>query len=214
MNAINFAEIRDALLVGFLLSIMLGPVFFMLIQTSITRGFRAAISFDLGVMLSDASLILLTYVGSKDWLEHLKNDVTIFFVGGLALILYGIFYAQKDTGQQADTPAKTNSKWSYVGLLFKGFLLNIINIGVLIFWIGTVAVIGPRLDMNPYKIIKFFCVVFGFYFCMDIIKILLAKKLRKKMTPKNIIRTRQYTGLGLIIFGVILSVKGLLAWVL
>ncbi|GAA6773638.1 hypothetical protein AAGS39_44020 [Flavobacterium sp. CGRL2] len=38
---------------GLFLSFMVGPVFFILLETSITKGFRAAIVFDFGVVLGD-----------------------------------------------------------------------------------------------------------------------------------------------------------------
>ena len=208
MSIIDFSEIRDALLIGFLLSITLGPVFFMLIKTSIAKGFKAAVSFDLGVIFSDMVLISLAYLGSKNLLEHLKNDSKIFFIGGAALLIYGLCtYFAKDKVAQKQ-PNGMNYKRGYVGLFLKGFLLNFINIGVLIFWIGTMVVVGPRLDMNPYKIVSFFAIVFGFYFCIDLGKIILAKKLSKKMTPQNIIKIRKYTGVGLVIFGIVLFIRG------
>ena len=44
-------HVKNAILFGFFLSFMNGPVFFMLIQTSILKGARAAIAFNLGVIL-------------------------------------------------------------------------------------------------------------------------------------------------------------------
>lgn len=38
---------------GIFLSFMIGPVFFILLETSIIKGFRAALVFDLGVVLGD-----------------------------------------------------------------------------------------------------------------------------------------------------------------
>jgi threonine/homoserine/homoserine lactone efflux protein len=36
---------------------MIGPVFFILLETSIIKGFRAALVFDLGVVLGDVFLL-------------------------------------------------------------------------------------------------------------------------------------------------------------
>ena len=55
------------------MAFMIGPVFFMLIQTSITKGARAAITFDLGVVLSDLCFILIAYYGSRSLLEKIKD---------------------------------------------------------------------------------------------------------------------------------------------
>lgn len=211
MNLIGFSEIGNAILIGLLLSVTLGPTFFILIKTSITKGFRAAVSFDLGVIFGDIFLVSLTYflayLGSGDSLSHLKENSIVFFIGGTALLSYGLFtYFNKDKIQKE--PSKIDEKKGYVGLFFKGFLLNFINVLVWLFWIATMAFWGPHLDMNIYKITNFFAIVFGFYFCVDLGKISLAKQLSKKMTPKNIIKIKKITGIGLVLFGIILFVKG------
>ena len=46
-------DIQAAIPLGFFLSFMIGPVFFVLLETSALKGFRAAIVFDLGVILAD-----------------------------------------------------------------------------------------------------------------------------------------------------------------
>ena len=56
-----------AILWGIILSfILIGPVFFMLLETSVSRGWKAAIALDLGVLTSDLICILIAYYGSKD----------------------------------------------------------------------------------------------------------------------------------------------------
>ena len=41
---------------GFLLAFAVGPVFFTLIETSITKGFKAAVFFDLGALIFRCNL--------------------------------------------------------------------------------------------------------------------------------------------------------------
>mgnify|MGYP000648356774 FL=1 len=43
-------DILSAIPLGFFLSFMIGPVFFVLLETSVVKGFRAALFFDLGVI--------------------------------------------------------------------------------------------------------------------------------------------------------------------
>ncbi|MEX0273390.1 MAG: LysE family transporter, partial [Flavobacteriaceae bacterium] len=52
-------DIQAAIPLGFLLSFMIGPVFFVLLETSVIKGFRAALIFDLGVILADALFLLI-----------------------------------------------------------------------------------------------------------------------------------------------------------
>tara|TARA_R110001583_G_scaffold22614_2_gene84672 strand:+ start:2792 stop:3475 length:684 start_codon:yes stop_codon:yes gene_type:complete len=205
-----FNEIKEAVLIGFFLAFMIGPVFFMLIQTSIIKGARAAISFDLGVILGDITFILIAYYGSKSLLEKIKDDPRLFFIGGLILLVYGIItYLDKSQKRviQDETlvlPEKTN----YPKLFIKGFLLNFINIGVLAFWLGMIVVVGSNLEMNPSKIFNYFSVILLSYFIIDIGKITLAKQLKKYLTPAVTYKVKRAMGILLMIFGFVLIIKG------
>jgi threonine/homoserine/homoserine lactone efflux protein len=206
----TFTDIKDAIFIGFFLAFMIGPVFFMLIQTSILKGARAAIVFDLGVVLGDIAFILIAYFGSKNFLERIKDDPRLFFIGGLILLIYGlVMYLDKSQKPivQDETlvlPEKSN----YTKLFIKGFLLNFINIGVLAFWLGMIVVVGPNLEMNPSKIFNYFAIVLVSYFIVDIGKILLSKQLKSKLTPHVIYKVKRTMGIILIIFGVVLMLKG------
>ena len=204
-------DIKNAIFFGFFLSFMIGPVFFMLIQTSILKGARAAIAFNVGVILGDIVFIIIAYLGSRRLLEQIKDDPRLFFIGSIILIVYGLItYLDKSNKKEAeetpviDIPVSNN----YVKLLFKGFFLNFINIGVLGFWLGLIVVIGPTLDMNPTHIFWYFTTIILSYFVTDLGKIFLAKKLKSKLTPLVIYRIKKTMGIMLIIFGIFLILKG------
>jgi len=205
-------DFKNAFLIGFFMAFMIGPVFFMLIQTSITKGARAAITFDLGVILGDLCFILIAYYGSRSLLEKIKDDPRLFFLGGLVLIIYGLItYLEKENKKEALESAKLLKvpiKNNYLKLFFKGFFLNFINVGVLAFWLGTVLVIGPTLKMNQNAIFLYFSTILLSYFITDIGKIFLAKQLKSKMTPTVIFRIKKIMGVILIICGVFLILKG------
>ena len=209
----TFIEIKDAVLIGFFLSFMIGPVFFMLIQTSIIKGARAAIAFDLGVILGDVVFILIAYYGSKSLLEQIKDDPRLFYIGGLILLVYGLItYLDKSQKRviQDETlvlPEKTN----YIKLFLKGFLLNFINVGVLAFWLGMIVIVGSNLQMNPTKIFNYFTVILVSYLITDIGKIVLAKQLKKKLTPKITYKVKRIMGIILMVFGIVLILKGFLS---
>lgn len=195
------------------MAFMIGPVFFMLIQTSILKGARAAIIFDLGVILGDITFILIAYYGSRSLLEKIKDDPRLFFIGGLVLIVYGLItYFDRQNKKEAIESAKGLEvpilKNNYLKLFFKGYFLNFINIGVLAFWLGTVLVIGPTLNMNQNAIFTYFAVIILGYFATDLGKIFLAKQLKDKMTPILIYRVKRIMGIILIICGVFLILKG------
>ncbi|WP_372766452.1 LysE family translocator [Lutibacter sp.] len=206
----TFYELKEAILIGFFLSFMIGPVFFMLIQTSILKGARAALAFDLGVILGDIVFILIAYYGSKSFLEEIKDDPRLFFFGGSILFIYGLVtYLDKSQKRviQDETlvlPEKTN----YKKLFLKGFLLNFINVGVLAFWLGMLVIVGSNLEMNPAKIFNYFTLIVFSYLITDIGKILLAKQLIKKLTPAVTFKIKRAMGIMLMVFGLVLVIKG------
>ncbi|MHB0753952.1 LysE family translocator [Polaribacter sp. M15] len=209
----DFYDFKNAILIGFFMSFMIGPVFFMLIQTSILKGAKAAITFNLGVIFGDVSFILIAYYGSRSMLEKIKDDPRLFFIGGFVLIIYGLItYFDKENKKEAIASAKTIEvpivKNNYIKLFFKGYFLNFINIGVLAFWLGTVLVIGPSLNMNQQAIFAYFGAIIITYFITDLGKIFLAKQLKNKMTPVIIFRIKKIMGIILIICGVFLILKG------
>ena len=205
-------DFKNALLIGFFIAFMIGPVFFMLLQTSILKGARAAIIFDLGVVFGDITFILIAYYGSRSLLEKIKDDPRLFVLGGVVLIIYGLItYFDKENKKDAlensnimSVPIRNN----YLKLFIKGYFLNFINIGVLGFWLGTVLVIGPSLKMNQTAIFSYFGTILIGYFLTDLGKIFLAKKLKSKMTPAVIYKIKKFMGLLLIICGVFLILNG------
>ena len=208
----DFYDFKNAFLIGFFMSFMIGPVFFMLIQTSILKGARAAISFNSGAIFGDLCFILIGYYGSRTLLERIKDDPRLFFIGGLVLIIYGLitFLNKQDKKEAIKSTkiVKVPVKCNYAKLFLKGFLLNFINIGVLAFWLGTILIIGPTLDMQQNKIFLYFGIILFIYFSTDLIKIFLAKQLKNKLTPNIIYRIKKTMGVILIVCGFFLMLKG------
>ena len=202
-------DVQAAIPLGLLMSFMIGPVFFVLLETSATKGFRAGLFFDLGVILADVFFLLIAYFSSFQLLENLSNQPGLYVFGGVILSVYGItmFFARPVNRHNPDLKPK---KGGYFNLFIKGFLLNFINIGVLVFWLGVIIVVGPSLDNDPNRIITFFSAMLGAYLCMDVVKILLAKQLKKKLTEDRIRLLKKGLGIILVIFGAVLVVKGFL----
>ncbi|WBX71339.1 LysE family translocator [Tenacibaculum retecalamus] len=206
----DFYDLKNAFLVGVFMAFMIGSVFFMLLKTSVLKGARAAIAFDIGVILGDISFMLIAYFGSRSLLEQIKDDPRLFLIGGLVLIIYGLItYLDKNNKKESQAPdVVIPENNNYIKLLFKGFFLNFINIGVLAFWLGLIVVVGPTYDMNPKYLFWYFGTVILGYALTDLAKILLAKQLKNKLTPLVIYRIKRGMGVLLIVFGAVLMLKG------
>ncbi len=208
-----FQDILAAIPLGFFLAFLLGPVFFVLLETAAIKGFRAAISFNSGVMFADVVFLLIAYLSTTKLLNRIKDDPALFVFGGGILVTYGIiqFVQNRKVLQHEEVPEiQKLNKRDYLGLAAKGFLLNFINIGVLGFWLGLIIVFGPQLEMETNRMVVFFGSVLGTYFIIDIFKILAAKKLNQKLTPNRIYNVKKIISIILVVFGIFLVAQGLM----
>ena len=196
---------------GIFLSFMIGPVFFVLLETSIIKGFRAALVFDMGVVLGDILFIAIAYLGSYRLIQSLKDNSALFIFGGLLMFVYGIIsFIGLKKEEKINTEIIDNEiiEKNYVSLFIKGFFLNIINIGVLGFWLAIIISIGPKLEMQNSRMMTFFSAVIFSYLIVDCIKIILAKQLKTKMTPSNILKIKKTISIVLMVFGIVLITQG------
>ena len=198
---------------GIFLSFMIGPVFFILLETSIIKGFRAALVFDLGVVLGDIVFIAIAYLGSYRLIQSLNDNSALFMLGGILMLSYGLIsYISLKKEKKIDTKVIDNEiiKKNYTGLFIKGFFLNIINIGVLGFWLAIIISVGPKLEMqtSSSRMMTFFATVILTYLLIDCVKIVLAKQLKTKLTPTNILKIKKGISIVLMVFGIVLITQG------
>lgn len=206
--------IQDILLaipLGILLCFMIGPVFFVLLETAAVKGFRAAMVFDLGVVTADFVFIAIAYFSSYRLINNIKDEPALFIFGGLIMVTYGIisYIKLKRASKNIDETVEVELiKKNYGSLFVKGLLLNFINVGVLGFWLLIFITFGPQLELKTSRLMLFFTSVIATYLAVDIVKMLLAKKLKNKMTPTNILKIKKITSIILVIFGVTIMLQG------
>jgi threonine/homoserine/homoserine lactone efflux protein len=212
----------QAFSIGFMLSILVGPVFFILLETSITKGFRAAISFDLGVFLSDVLYILIAvmFMEQIKGLDTASNKILFGFIGGTIFIVYGLFTFFKkpvvldnsliDASDLVNMPV-TQTK-DYVMLGVKGFLFNFANPVVIFYWL-SVASFANQFAPDKSSIgwvFLFITIVLLTFFGVDILKILAAKKLRPLVNQKLLLALNRVIGIVFCLFGVFLILQNLI----
>ncbi len=204
-----FDAILAAIPFGIILAFTIGPVFFVLLETSATKGFKSALIFDLGVMLADIFFIAVAFFSTNRLLETIKDDPNFLIFGGVLLVVYGVISFTK-TSRSFRAIVKEYHKIeiqkNYGKLFLKGFLLNFINIGVLLGWLGFI-VIGNSITSTTEQVVIFLATILISYFLVDLIKIVLAKKLKTKLTPRRIFKTKKIISLVILGFGVLLLVQ-------
>ncbi|NNC49559.1 MAG: LysE family transporter [Flaviramulus sp.] len=205
-----FDDILTAIPFGIILAFTVGPVFFVLLETSATKGFKSALIFDSGVMLADIIFILVAFFSTNKLLEKIKDDPNFLIFGGMLLVAYGIIsFTKTSKSFRAIVKEyhKVEIKKGYGKLFLKGFLLNFINIGVLLGWVAFI-VLANSLTSSTEGVIVFLSTILIVYFVVDLFKIVVAKKLRNKLTPKLIYKSKKIIALVILGFGVLLLVQG------
>jgi len=206
-----FDDILTAIPFGIILAFTIGPVFFVLLETSATKGFRAALIFDLGVIIADILFIVVAFYSTEKLIAKVKDDPNFLVFGGVLLIAYGLISFIKTSKSFREIVReyhKVEIQNRYGKLFLKGFLLNFINIGVLLGWIGFI-ILANSLTESKNGVYIFLTSMLISYFLTDLVKMALAKRLRNKLTPKRIFKTKKIVSLVIIGFGVLLLSQGL-----
>ena len=206
-----YDDILTAIPFGVILAFTIGPVFFVLLETSATKGFTSALIFNLGVILADVVFILLAFFSTNKLVEKVKDDPSFLVFGGVLLVVYGaisFIKTSKSFRSIVREYHKVEIKKGYGKLFIKGLLLNFINIGVLLGWLGFI-VIGTSLTTSENGTIVFVATMLTTYFITDLVKIAAAKRLRTKLTPRRIFKTKKIVALVILGFGLLLLSQGL-----
>lgn len=196
---------------GFLLAFAVGPVFFTLIETAITKGIKAAIFFDLGALIADIIFILIAFFSTTRILDKVKHDPGLLIFGGAILIAYGIISyirTNKSIFKIVREYHAVKVKKNLGGLFLKGFVLNFVNFGVLAGWIG-VLIMANALTTSENGVFFFIITVLSTFFLTDLLKMILAKRLKNKMTPRFIFKTKKWISILILSFGVLLLIQGI-----
>lgn len=193
--------ILNGIISGIVLALLIGPVFFTILQTSVERGFWSGVFVAIGVSCSDALYILISYLGLIQFIETENFRHYLAYAGGGALLLFGLYYLFiKSRKLTRYDPEKVHTR-SWFRLAAKGFLINGLSPMVVFFWIATVGVATTRLGYTSSNdALIFFASIVATVFTTDIIKAKLADKLRVIITPGFVRMMNIILGIVLVFF--------------
>ena len=203
-------EFLPAVPLGILLSFSFGPLFFILLETSISKGIKQAFFIDVGVVAADITFFSVAYFGASKLITE-ENQPALFVLGGVLLSSYGVlsfFKTYKKRKKQQKGKVKVIETPNLFSLAIKGYLLNIINVAVLFFWTGVLFVIGPKFEMETGKMWLFFLATVSTYIIVNLCKYYFASKLKTKLTDSILYKMKQVLNLFVFVFGVYLVVSG------
>jgi threonine/homoserine/homoserine lactone efflux protein len=210
--------IQNGIFFGILISFMLGPAFFILIETSIKKGFKAAIFLDIGILLSDAIYLLAAFFVAEKINHWLTTNSFVKYIAGSIFILLGIVSVYKNIIQiklknsqikeAKEIETDTSKKIIYpFQLLIKGLGLNAINPGVLIFWIAASTYATNELNLGDFQLLSFFGITLLTMFIVDVFKIYFSSRLKEKLDNKVLSVIGILIGGLMVFFGVAICLK-------
>ena len=212
----SFSVLFWAILIGLFLSVVvnMGPAFITLVQTSLHRGFKSAAWFATGVILNDAMVVSLCILTSVQVVMRTGFEAALACIGaGVILLLFGVFTYRKKVKdreqreqmieQRSEEIIKNqNDRPAWFVFLAKGFVLNILNPFVWLFWFGTVAFVAGKMGGNKLSTLVFFGIILGTTFAVELLKAWGAAQLKQFLTPERTTLINKIAGVMLMLIGV------------
>jgi len=211
----SFSFLFWAILIGVFLSVVvnMGPAFITLVQTSLHRGFKSAAWFATGVILNDAMVISICIMASVQIVMNSSFEAALACIGaGIILVLFGVFTFRKKVQNMKERDEyiekRTNEvikeqdkKPAWFVFLAKGFVLNILNPFVWIFWFSAVAMVAGNMGGNKISTIVFFAIILGTTLFMELLKAWGAAKLKKFLDADRTTLMNRIAGILLMLCG-------------
>lgn len=183
---------------GVMLSLVfIGPIFFLLIETAFSRGPRHALALDLGVVMADITCITAAYFASGDLVEIIDRHPGFYRITAFIILVYALYMIFSKTKMHAPGEEKLINQ-DYFKTFVNGFLFNLLNIGVVLFWLVTVISVRNSYP-NAGHFLLYMGIVIGTYLMIDFLKILLAKQFHDRLTESLANKIRR--GVGFILIG-------------
>ncbi|MCX6276365.1 MAG: LysE family translocator [Bacteroidetes bacterium] len=199
-----FEPILSGIGFGLIICVMIGPVFFALLQTSLHEGFRAGVHLATGVLLSDAFWIAVTYFFAAQLDLTGTYRVYTGWIGGLLLMIFGLsmLFSKMKVKDVDDNKRTVHAKF-----VLKGFLLNTFNPAIPLFWLGIISVMKLKDNYSTIHEAFFFGSVLTTVFATDIFKAFIAHRLKQILKPLVLLWINRSVGIILMLIGLRMIIK-------
>ena len=197
--------VLKGLALGFVLALSVGPIIFTIIKQSLNNGHKGGFSFVAGVWVSDILLVLLSnmFTSMVATLLEFKKDIAY---GGssflIAMGLYFVFFKKVHMTTDAEGNALRFRKRDMARIFASGFIINTLNPGVILFWLGNATVLSLTHSLQERIIIFSVCLLVNM--SADVGKVMMAGKLRSRLTLRALSIINKISGTLLIGFGIAL----------
>jgi threonine/homoserine/homoserine lactone efflux protein len=194
----------EGMFLGLTVAIVIGPALFALMQTSIKYGIKTGIFLALGIFMSDLTIVVASYFGASQIITNPKNHIVFGCIGGGVLFLLGILTLIRHVPKTEQVEALSEIHVKRPGPIpyfFKGYLLNIANPSLWVFWVTSVIAISSSYGGDRRKVAIFFAGTLLMVFGTDILKCFLANKIRAASNPGIKVWVNRVVGILFMIIG-------------
>ncbi len=194
----------EGMFLGLTIAIVIGPALFALMQTSIKHGVKTGIFLAVGIFLSDLTLVVGSYFGASQFISNPKAHLVLGIGGGAVLIFFGLMTLIRRVPKTEQVGAFEEIRVKHPGsfpYLIKGYLLNIANPSLWIFWITSVLAISASYGGEKDKVALFFAGTLFMVLGTDILKAVLANKIKGASNPIVKIWVNRIVGVLFMIIG-------------
>lgn len=182
------------------MSIMLGTVFFALVQNSIDHGFRTGVFISLGVIASDLILIVLSWFNAELIPQGSTTDLIVRICGAIFLMIYGLSnLLKKEKAAYPQTEKKQLLKF-----VSMGFLLNILNPGNYIGWLAVTTQLKSVVKYEVAEATFYFTGALSAIFLMECLISWSASFLKPYITDQFLRLVNRLIGVLFIVFAIAL----------
>jgi len=193
---------------GLGLSILLGPIFIVLIQSTLENGRRAGLLAATGIWVSDILFVALSINFVKRISPYVYSADFRFWVGLLgALVLIGVGIATFFKKAQISFADSKVSRSGMIGYWIKGFMVNTVNPFTVIFWLSLVTAEVLDNHLNATKTWLLTGAIIATIVVTDTLKVMLAKVIQNRINEKTLTLINRIAGIALILFGFGLLLK-------
>ena len=196
------ATVLEGIQFGIVLSFLVGPVFFTILQTSIEKGFFYGMMVAIGVSFSDLIYVAICYFGLISLVSNPENAKYLAYGGGGVLVAFGAYHVfVKGRSKSIFKPITNENEKGSMRYILKGFIMNGFSPTVLFFWVATVSSLMSLGYSSGTDFTVFFGSLLATVLLTDILKAFLSDKLRSLVTVRFIRISNIVLGLALIVFG-------------
>ncbi|MCX6188516.1 MAG: LysE family transporter [Bacteroidetes bacterium] len=196
----------SGLVIGIPMCFSLGPVFFALIQNSLSNGIKSAFFIASGVIIADIILFGAAYTGTHLFIEGQNADRSsanfwVELLGGSILVLMGYFTIRKHVKETNERKFFNNP----VMYFMRGFVLNFLNPMNFFAWVVLIANVNVAYVTTSYRFTFYIATLISIFsteiiisfFAARITKVLNARTLRIISTGNGLI----FMGCGIWLLG-------------